>query len=246
MSTANNELLVDNSFRARRKRFKKAFFNHSLVLAFLTWLAAYYIRLCHYTARKRYHIAPSAEPYICGEKNMILTFWHGRLLMTPMLIPRKRRMNLLISSHQDGRLISLTMGCFGFHTITGSTGRSGTAALRKCIAAIKNGDNIGLAPDGPRGPALQLSMGTIILAKLSGAPIVPVTIACRAARRLNSWDRFLLVFPFSRLDYAAGDPIFIPPEASDETLETLRKQVEATLITLMEDTDSLQDKAQVG
>ena len=66
-----------------------------------------------------------------------------------------------------------------------------------------------VTPDGPRGPARKIGDGVITLARLSGAPIVPVTILTARHRQLRSWDRFRVALPFSNGVIVFGEPIFV-------------------------------------
>ena len=68
-----------------------------------------------------------------------------------------------------------------------------------------------------------------MLARESGRPILPVAIATSRFKRLNNWDRSVIHLPFGRGVIAAGDLVRVPPDASSETMESLRAQLEADL-----------------
>lgn len=111
-------------------------------------------------------------------KNIIFAFWHGRQLMMPIGfrdIALGKNPVALISMHRDGEYISRTISKFGINSVRGSTSRGASKGLRQLIGALKGGVDVGITPDGPRGPKYKAQMGVIQLAKLSGAPIVPVT-----------------------------------------------------------------------
>jgi len=133
------------------------------------------------------------EPYI-------LAFWHGRLFLMPYAYPG-RRIAILISEHRDGEFISRTMNRFGFQTARGSTTRGGAAGLKEIVRKIRSGCDAAFTPDGPRGPARVAQPGVITAARLSGAPIIPVTFSCSKKNSsrpgTDSWSPCLSAAGFS-------------------------------------------------
>ena len=107
-----------------------------------------------------------------GESN-IIAFWHGRQLMLPLTYAGAG-LEILVSQHRDGELISRVMRPFGFSTIRGSTTRGGSLALRALVAAGRRGRDLAITPDGPKGPRGVVQPGVIQLARLTGLPIFPV------------------------------------------------------------------------
>jgi len=108
---------------------------------------------------------------------IIIAFWHGRQLMMP-LVYRGKAASILISQHRDGEIIANIMKQFDFGAVRGSSSRGGMQALRKLVSVGRQGKDLVVTPDGPRGPACHVQMGVISLAKLTGFPIVPLTFAC--------------------------------------------------------------------
>lgn len=197
-------------------KFTKRLLKSRAVHVLLVKLLAFYIRLVFFTARKRYDVHPDAKPYMSGEKNVIFTFWHGRLMMMPCLNPPHRQMHVLISQHRDGIFISDVMKEFKFKTIAGSTSKNGREALMAILRALKAGDNVSITPDGPRGPFQIAAAGAAIAAKLSGKPIIPITFSASRHKRARSWDRFMLALPFSRIIFCVGAPIMIDKSMDGE------------------------------
>jgi len=103
----------------------------------------------------------------------IIAFWHGRQLMLPLAY-HGSGLTILISRHRDGELISRAMVAFGFSAVRGSTTRGGAAGLRALANAGRNGRDLAVTPDGPRGPREIVQPGVIQLARLTGLPIVPL------------------------------------------------------------------------
>ena len=109
--------------------------------------------------------------------NMIIAFWHGRQLMMPLTY-RGKLAYILISQHRDGELIYRIVQRFGFRSVRGSTTRGGSGALRQLIRLSRQGADLVITPDGPKGPRHTVQDGLVYLAKLTGLPIVPLTFAC--------------------------------------------------------------------
>ena len=189
---------------------------NGLILSMIPRLAVTLMK-CLYRLLWVVHVNPG-YPESCwarGER-IICAFWHGRLLMMPFTYPGKP-VAILISQHRDGEYISRIATIFGFRVIRGSATRGGIRAFKQMIRAYKEeGLNLVITPDGPKGPRAQVKSGVIELAKLTGAPIVPVTFSAARRRFLKSWDAFLIPLPFSRAVYIWGDPVYVEPMATRE------------------------------
>lgn len=195
----------------------------------LCWLAANYIRFVYVTSRWREEGREPANELMRDGRPYIAAFWHSRLLMAPTGWRSQAPLSVLISQHRDGEMIARTVHQFGVHTVRGSTTRGGSKALRELLLAVKNGSNVAITPDGPRGPCMRAQSGIILLARLSGAPIVPSTYSVSRRKLASSWDRFVIALPFSRGLYLWGAPIHVAHDADDEALETARLKLENTL-----------------
>src|SRR5580698_8448454 len=111
-----------------------------------------WIHLVYRTSRWRVIGGQVPLAYWDEGKPFILAFWHGRLMMAPMAWRPGASMNMLISANRDGRIIADAIKHFDLDTITGSKSKGGMAALRAMLRALGDGQNIGVTPDGPRGP----------------------------------------------------------------------------------------------
>jgi len=132
---------------------------------------------------------------------------------------------MLISANRDGRIIADAIKHFDLGTITGSKSKGGMAALRAMLRALGDGQNIGVTPDGPRGPAMRASPGIIAAARMTGAPILPLSYATTRRRVLGSWDRFHVALPFSRGIFIWGEPIRVAPHADAAALEAATRNI---------------------
>lgn len=205
----------------------------------LCWAAAQYIRLLRLTGRWEMQGEAAAETLFAGGKPFVACFWHGRMLMMPYGWRRADRIHMLISRHRDGQMISRVVGYFGIKTIAGSTGKGGAGALKSLLKVIDEGGYVCFTPDGPRGPRMRAAMGVVQAAKLSGAPMLPISYSARGGRNLGSWDRFLLPRPFTRGVFLWGTPIPVPRNADAAEMERLRRAVEDSLNSLTREADRL-------
>jgi hypothetical protein len=173
---------------------------------------------------------------------LIYAVWHGRILILPWLNARFRRtdgaraVRVLASRSRDGELVAAFVRRFGMDVVRGSTSRGGAPALRQLARAVRAGLDVAVVPDGPRGPSCRAQAGIVSLAALTGAPIVPVGVAARPARRLRSWDRFMVPVPFARCAVVLGPALAV---ARTEDREAGRLRVERALQEATETADRL-------
>jgi lysophospholipid acyltransferase (LPLAT)-like uncharacterized protein len=164
-------------------------------------------------------------------RNVIYAFWHGHLLYL-MYRYRGSGVYILVSQSRDGEVLSRILRHFGLPTIRGSSSRDGRRSLLELVRRVRVGASAGIAPDGPRGPRHQAQLGIITLARLSEVPIVPVAVGARWKIVFQSWDRFLLPLPGSRVVVAYGEPVVVPSDADAALLEQKRQELEGKLIKL--------------
>jgi lysophospholipid acyltransferase (LPLAT)-like uncharacterized protein len=209
-------------------------------------LIALYLWFVYATSRWRF-VNPELRDAIAA-KPVIVAFWHARLAAMPHVFRAFRKSHMLISAHRDGELIARSIEALGFSTVRGSTARQkpgearpkdkgGAAALRQMIRIVKKGGSVGITPDGPRGPRMRVSPGTIALAALSGAPLLAVSYSSSRAIRFKSWDRFLLPLPFGRIHVGFAGPFPVAEALDEETAAQSRHAFEVILNELTEACD---------
>ena len=173
----------------------------------------------------------TVEPLWAAGAPAIYVVWHARLLLLPYLY-RRRGFFALVSRSEDGSMISDLVRRFGFVTVRGSSSRGGAGGLRALARAIGEGHSVVVVPDGPRGPRGVLKAGVVVLARLTGAPVVPLALAASSEWRARSWDEFRIPKPFSRCVVRFGEPILVPRDIDAAGEETARKEIEAALNTV--------------
>ena len=211
----------------------------------LSWLTVKYIQLVYLTGAWRIVGGEIPEKFWLKGQPFILAFWHGRILMMPFCWKKEKQIYILMSKHGDGKFGAEVVSRFGIKTVAGSSSQGGANAFRALIKVLKNGDYVGIAPDGPRGPRMRASGGIISVARLSGAPIIPVAISSTNGRHLSSWDRFLIAWPFGRRVLVWGSPIYVERVISQKDEEDARCQVEDALNFVTAEADRLTDRQTV-
>lgn len=167
----------------------------------------------------------------------IYTLWHGRLFYFPFLYSFSKKYNILISPSGDGEVVARTLKLFGFLTIRGSSYKKAGAAMLKLVRTIKKGNSVGVVGDGSRGPRFKAKKGIINLAYLTGVPILPVVYGAKNKIELNSWDRFVIPFPFSKIKVMYGKPVYVDKKGGEKYLQGKLEELETELknITLKVD-----------
>jgi lysophospholipid acyltransferase (LPLAT)-like uncharacterized protein len=175
-------------------------------------------------------------------QKFIFVFWHNRLALCAVLYQRYvhkyepgRPVAALVSASRDGGLLTQILKAFKIETVRGSSSRRGAQALVELASRAETGYDLGITPDGPRGPRYEVQDGVIAAAQVTGLPIVPVSYYLNWKIRLPSWDGFQVPLPFARCDIIAAEPLIVPREISEEQRETLRKQLEKTLHDITRD-----------
>lgn len=205
-------------------------------------LAAGAVRLLATTLRLETRGVEELAPRWAEGRPLIYAVWHGRILMVPWLNARLRRtrgarvVRVLTSHSRDGELMSRFATRFGLDAVRGSSSRGGAAALRALAGALRAGADVAVVPDGPRGPRCHVQPGIVVLARLTGAPIVPLAFAARPARRLRTWDEFLIPLPFARSALVLGSPLTV---ARDAEAAAARGALERELIAVTATADRL-------
>ena len=207
------------------KRFSKTKYGQKSI-GFLFYLMTKFI--CFSIKWKCYDEIQKSN--IFNNKNQyIFCCWHNRLFLGPHLLPRNRIINALQSSHSDGMITSIAFKYLGMNVILGSSMKGGMQAFRKMVKCIQNGESIAITPDGPKGPKETVKEGVIKLAQITGIPIVPLVWSTKKFKLINSWDHFVIPFPFSKGVYTFGEPIYVDKKINENNFEILRLEVESEI-----------------
>ena len=192
-----------------------------LALIIVPFLGSLIIRFLYLTNKKIFH-----APESVGDKPTIFACWHGELLMIPYGYKRYRKnpkVKLVISEHFDGNLIAKTLSFFKFESIRGSSTRNGAKVLINAIRDLKKGYDLGITPDGPKGPRHEVADGIIVMAQKAKANIVLIEIKPTKFWQLKSWDKFVVPKPFGTINYYISDIIDVSNIEFEEARTLIKK-----------------------
>lgn len=200
-------------------------------------LIALYIWFVRATTRWKIEGIDIRNEMFASNKPFIIALWHNRIGMMPYAYNEmNHQLCVVASGHRDGRLVLDAMGRFGFDGIPVDS-RNGSKATRAIVRRLKDGGWVGITPDGPRGPRLEVKEGMVAIAAMAGVQILPVAYSTTRRRTLRTWDMFHLPLPFSRGICRWGEPIRLPKRASAEEREACRLHVEQVLNDLTDACD---------
>ncbi|MEM9438389.1 MAG: DUF374 domain-containing protein [Pseudomonadota bacterium] len=158
---------------------------------------ALWFRFCLTTSRFEIDISDAAERAI-GEGPVIFVLWHSRMILGPLLIaPVGGEVVAVRDTSPAGRIGGVLMRRAGMFPIGVRKGE-GMAATRAVLKAARAGKSLGLAADGPKGPARVLGPAPLEWGGISGLPIVLFAWSTRRHRRASSWDRIMVPRPFAK------------------------------------------------
>ena len=189
------------------------------------------LRLLQATLRIEYVGAEALRARWAGGERAILTFWHNRLLMLP-IVTAGQPVCIMVSQHRDGELATRLLNAWGVTTVRGSATRGAVGGFLRLVDAYRRGHTLAVVPDGPRGPRYVAKPGVVHLARAVQAPIFPMAYAANRLRHLRSWDRLLLPLPFAHVVVAVGEPVGVPAGATPEELDALRVELERRLVEI--------------
>lgn len=157
----------------------------------------------------------------------IHAFWHGRILPATLYF-RNRGIVVITSENYDGEWIARIIQKFGYGTARGSTSRGGRKALLQLVRDVKS-KGVAFTLDGPRGPAEVAQPGAVWLSKATGNPLMPFHCEAKEGWTLKSWDRTQIPKPFTTVAMAIGEPLYVPRDADDASLEQWRGRLQESL-----------------
>jgi lysophospholipid acyltransferase (LPLAT)-like uncharacterized protein len=155
-------------------------------------------------------------------------FWH-RCVIPATWCFRGRGVAVMTSRSFDGEYIARIIERFGFVAVRGSSSRAGATALLGMQRALENGRIAAFTIDGPRGPRFMAKPGPVMLARMSGAPILCFYLAVDRPWILRSWDAMMIPRPFSRVHVRWTKLIHVPKDANDEQMNDCHRQMQDAL-----------------
>ena len=225
-------------------RLRTRLVESDLAISGLARLICAGIRFVHRTNRLVEFDVQKADRTLAEHGPVIATCWHGQHFMGPMFMRNGEPSVAMVSRSKDAELNARVLQLMGLRTVRASGGRSSRHSVKKGairgILALRNelnaGHSVFMIADIPHGTPRKAGMGIVSVARLSGAPVVPVAYA--SSRRYvfrSAWDKAVINLPFGRAAFLLGDPIHVPSDADDETMEAARLELENALNRLLDE-----------
>jgi lysophospholipid acyltransferase (LPLAT)-like uncharacterized protein len=191
-----------------------------------------FIRIYSWTFRLTVENEKDWLDYHKGGGVVLLCTWHQQFFSAIRYFQKYKifKPSIMISQSSDGEIIAGVAKLTGWNTVRGSSSKDGRIALSNIIARLKETKLAAHILDGPRGPAGEVKAGVIRLAHAANAVIVPFHVTPQNSWYFNSWDKFFLPKPFSRVSLHFGKAIKFNPVTDPVSFEAQRKQLEEIML----------------
>ncbi len=235
-----------NDIKTYIKTQKRKLLHSAFVVSVLAFIAKMYITFVYKTTKWEFVGKEKYNQIMEKEKNAILLLWHGRIFMMPFIWNLKFPVSVLVSPHNDGRIIANIFHQMGVETVDGSSNENALGAALGILKTLKKGKSIALVPDGPRGPRMRMTESPIYFAAKTGKPIIMATYSMSNAKVVKkSWDKFMIPRPFSKGIFIMSEPFYVKKDISQEETNQLKLTLEQTLNTLTANADTLMGRVAV-
>lgn len=162
-------------------------------------------------------------------KKAVFIFWHSQMLAGWSLF-KNNKTYALVSQSKDGEILSTLLEKWNYQVSRGSSSKGGKEALKDLTEAAKDGYSIVITPDGPRGPAMKIKNGALIISHETGIPIIPVKVNYSSKKILSkSWDKFEIPYPFSKCEVTFGNEYFYTEYLEKEKLTEFKNKLASEL-----------------
>lgn len=145
-----------------------------------------------------------------------------RDLLPAIMYVRSARPALLVSDSPDGDILVKSIGRRDYRFVRGATGGGGRRALVLLRRELEAGHSVGVTVDGPEGPFGSIREGVLHLARMTGAPVVPLVARASRPLVLNTWDRTVVPIPFRKVEMEIGPILRVPQDAGEKGMKTYR------------------------
>ncbi len=195
------------------------------------------VKLISATYRYRIVGTRNERQAIDASGSVVYASWHQRFFPGITFFATRRPIAIMISQSRDGEMIARVVNILGWRAVRGSSSRGGMRALKEVRTLTGQGYRIGHIVDGPQGPFGVVKPGLITIAQFARAPILPVVMSAQRCWTFNSWDRFMVPKPFSRVIIRFTAPIPVPRKLDSRAFESLRQSVQKEIAERVAETD---------
>jgi len=171
----------------------------------------------------------NAERVHASGKRCIWAFWH-RVIIPIVWWHRNHGVVVMNTTAFDGQWTRKVIEWLGFGTAQGSSSRGGLRGLAVMARRLEEGVDCAFTIDGPRGPRYVAKPGPVMLARKTGCPVLVFHIGVSRGKTFEkTWDHFLMPAPFARAVILFAPPIYVPPDANAEQLESKHAEMQSAL-----------------
>lgn len=169
--------------------------------------------------------------------SFIFAVWHEQVVGVMAAHAWTEPYLALASRSKDGDYAAFVSQKMGFISVRGSSrkkqvDKGGKEAMQEYIQKMNQGICGGITVDGPKGPRQICKAGVVLIAKETGAPILPVVGLPTRYWEFNSWDRFKIPKPFSQIIIRYGAPIQVKAESDQVSVDKSCAEVTQALKNL--------------
>jgi lysophospholipid acyltransferase (LPLAT)-like uncharacterized protein len=160
---------------------------------------------------------------------VIWAFWH-RCIIPIAWYGRNRGIVVMNTTAFDGQWTRKVIEWLGFGTAQGSSSRGGLRGLNVMAERIRQGLDCAFTIDGPRGPRYVAKVGPVLLARMTGSPIMVFHVGVDRGKTIEkTWDHFLLPSLFARAILLGGEPIYVPQDADSNMIRAKHEEMQKAL-----------------
>lgn len=190
----------------------------------LPFILQFFVRFIYFTSKKEFHFPSN----ISSDETLLIAMWHGDLLMQPHNYRAFRKdgnIKVIVSEHKDGIIIRKVCNYLGVYDIQGSSSKGGVRALRAALKEIKNGVDVAITPDGPRGPRFSVADGLVAISQKTKTRIIALNSYPTSYWQINSWDKFVVPKPFGTINFYISDAFSLEGLELEEAKELVKNKL---------------------
>lgn len=214
-------------------------FRHFLYNYLFPYTGLFLVRLLSATYRIKIVDPENEKNLLKAGGQVVYASWHQRFFPGITFFSTRKPIAIMISQSRDGEMAARAVHVMGWQAVRGSSSRGGGQALETIKRLIGQGYKIGHIVDGPQGPFGMVKPGLIRIAQYANLPILPTITSAQNRWVFNSWDRFMVPKPFSRVIIRFGSPIHVPRDMLPGEFEQMQANVTRILKQLYGDTDAV-------
>jgi len=202
-----------------------------------------YMWLVHHTSKTTLIGISDLWEMTARGDNVFIAVWHQDAFIGSFCL-RDHGVVSMVSHSSLGNILTKIFERYNFIPIRGGSSRGGKEALANIIEYMNTHKGVpcGMAVDGSRGPAREVQIGTLLMAKATGAAIYPMRGWAKWKLFAPTWDKMLIPLPFNHMVFMLGNPMRVPPDADREALDELRAELKVRLNDLTKRTESFFQK----